>query len=127
MEEETGAQDRMDDGATIPREPSVAPMGSKLFSESMRTPPHSRRNSAIESPGIPAAPKLSNFPVADLLAALFIETLPEGTTMEDIKEAMCNAAEAVFTDEAPPSPSHANASPSFRRVKEDIASQVPMF
>ena len=70
MEEETGAQARMDDGATIPREPSVAGMGPKLFSESMRTPPNSRRNSAIQSPGILAGPKLSNFPVADLLAAL---------------------------------------------------------
>jgi hypothetical protein len=65
--------------------------------------------------------------VADLLAALFIDSLPEGTTIEDIKETMCNAVEAVLTDEPPPTPSPANVSSSFRRVKEEIASQVPSF
>jgi len=101
-------------------------IGAK-FGQSMRTPPHSRRNSAVQSPSNLAAPKLSNFPVADLLAALFIETLPEGTTIDDIKKTMCNAVEAVLTDKPPPSPSPAKPSPSFRRVKEEYACQVPTF
>jgi hypothetical protein len=93
----------------------------------MQTPPHSRRNSAIQSPSVLRDPKLLSFPVADLLAALFIDTLPEGMAIADIKETMCNAVEAVLTEAPPSSPSPTNSNPSFRRVKEDIACQVPIF
>jgi|SRR5579859_2141171 len=108
--------------------PSSVNLGASPFSKLFQTPPNNRRNSTSQSPRILRAPQLDKFPVPEVLAALFIECLPEGSTAEEVKQAMSNAVDTVFTEEAPCSPtSSGDSSLSFRQVKEDIVSQVPTF
>ena len=69
------------------------PVGMK---PSNQTPPRSSCGTTLHSPPILRAPKLQAFPVPEVLAGLFIDHLPEGSSSEDIKKAMSDAVDSVL-------------------------------